>query len=274
MGAVTIDQALRKGKLLLVWVPLLSMIGLIATGIAFFKMEYIPYNIIIGLSLLISAFVVPWLWWSYQVVKWKIWAFANVSDVRTLEKRAIAMQLIWPHGSWFEKTEFKSKEQKAVIDYLYHKMEINPSKKDMVIDNSLPPELVIRFSKVAYYASVIFFCLGVFLLATENPIIGGLGIVMAIWIAYDHHRKVKKKDFVLKINNKGITLQETTIQWSSVKQYYINREGSGDSTNFFLVIETDDHDEIVPLADLASEPFTIERYLDVYRTRYERKQLN
>lgn len=274
MGAVTIEQALRKGKLLLVWVPLLSMIGLIATGIAFFDMEYIPYNIIIDVSLLISAFVIPWLWWSYQVVKWKIWAFANVSDVRTLEKRVIAMQLIWPHGSWLEKTEFKSKEQKAVIDYLYHKMEVNSSKKEKVIDNNVPAELTIRLSHIAYYASAIFLALGIFLLSAGKLIIGGVGVGMAIFIAFGHYRKTEKQAFALKVNNHGIILPQITFPWSSVSQYYIQREGSGDSAKFFLVIETtQDHDEVVPLVDLNYEPFTIERYMDVYRTRYELKQL-
>ena len=90
MGAVTLHDAIRKGRILLVWIPLVLLFGFIGLAVAAFAFPAIPYHLAIGIGLLLAAFILPWIWWSYQVVKWKIWAFANVDDVRTLEKRAIA----------------------------------------------------------------------------------------------------------------------------------------------------------------------------------------
>jgi tetratricopeptide (TPR) repeat protein len=49
-----------------------------------------------------------WLWWSFSVPKWRRWALLNASDWPELKNRAIASGLIWPDGSIFGRTEFKS----------------------------------------------------------------------------------------------------------------------------------------------------------------------
>lgn len=275
MGAVTVDEALRKGKIQLFWIPLILLIGMLLGGVALIiLLKENSYAITTAIVLIIGAFILPWVWWSYKVVKWKIWAFANVSDIRTLEKRAIAMQLIWPHGSWFEKTEFKTKQEKEVIEYLYNKLQVTSSKKEPVIDPSLPAEMIIRFSNFSYYGSGFTFLLGIYLIYAGNTIMGGIGIVMGVYLAYEHYRKTYHKKFLLKVDATGITLPTAQLPWTIVQHYYIKREGVGDTAQYFLVIETSSGlEEIISLSDIQPGAFTVERYLDVYRTRFEQKQV-
>ena len=64
------------------------------------------------------AIVLPsglaWIWWSFKVSRWRIWALQNVDDWRKLERLAVLSLLIWPRGSIFEKTEIKTNEQRAL----------------------------------------------------------------------------------------------------------------------------------------------------------------
>jgi len=58
--------------------------------------------------------LLAWVWWSREISSWRIWVLRNVDDWRSLERAAIWTGLIWPRGSIFEKTEFKSSEQRAL----------------------------------------------------------------------------------------------------------------------------------------------------------------
>jgi hypothetical protein len=58
----------------------------------------------IGLGILVGLGV-GWLWWGRNVVLWKLWAFSRVRNRQELEMRAEQGNLIWPQGSWFNRTE-------------------------------------------------------------------------------------------------------------------------------------------------------------------------
>lgn len=63
----------------------------------------------VGLPVFIIGFVLAWLWWSFSVARWRIWAFDRVRDIRALKREAVAVGLTWPDGHVFERTEIKSK---------------------------------------------------------------------------------------------------------------------------------------------------------------------
>ena len=71
-------------------------------------------DIIIAFILLVSI-AISWIWWGYQVVKWKYWAFSSVSEEEShkLYIKAIEVGLIWPSGSLFNKTEIWSKTDRV-----------------------------------------------------------------------------------------------------------------------------------------------------------------
>lgn len=70
-------------------------------------------DFIVAIAFILSIFI-SWIWWSYKIVKWKLWAFAKieVDDRYTLYERAIQVGLIWPRGSIFNKTEIWTEQDK------------------------------------------------------------------------------------------------------------------------------------------------------------------
>jgi hypothetical protein len=61
-------------------------------------------------AFVIVGFVVGWLWWSFTVPRWRRWAQEKGIDRDKLHRAALATGLVWPRGSFLEKTEFKIKE--------------------------------------------------------------------------------------------------------------------------------------------------------------------
>lgn len=70
---------------------------------------FVPITILILLSPIIAA----WIWWSFTISNWRIWALRIVDDWQALESQAI-YNLIWPRGSIFERTEIKSAEKRQL----------------------------------------------------------------------------------------------------------------------------------------------------------------
>jgi hypothetical protein len=72
----------------------------------------------IKLSLLI-AFVAAWTWWSLVLPRWRLWAYERVPSTGALQKWALAVGLVWPRGSFLERTEIKSsalRERQQVLE--------------------------------------------------------------------------------------------------------------------------------------------------------------
>jgi len=65
------------------------------------------------LSAFVAGFVLAWLWWSFSVPRWRVWAYERVSDIAELKHAAVLAGLIWPDGHIFERTEIKSAEIRA-----------------------------------------------------------------------------------------------------------------------------------------------------------------
>jgi hypothetical protein len=217
------------------------------------------------------AFTIPWLWWSLKVVSWKIWAFSNVKDGKTLERRAISRQLIWPRGNFFEKTEIKSQRDKQTLEELYRKMDASISSKEIVIDESLPHETVIDYPKSNLYVYLFLTLASVYLIYVESYLYGVLGIGFSAYSAYDLLKKLRKKEFLLKVSGTGVMLPTGSYTWSQIATYYVEKEGYGRSITYYLILEGNGFREKISLSDVNTNAFEIERYLDVYRSRYEMK---
>jgi len=114
---VTIDEAIARGRRIVNW----PVRGLLATPAVLYIVGCHTlgalvgpqtFDLAIGLSLGV-CFVAAWLWWSFQVPKWRLWAYERVEDIPELKRRAILAQLIWPDGSVFGRTEIKSASHAA-----------------------------------------------------------------------------------------------------------------------------------------------------------------
>ena len=113
-GSVSVSQAIRRGLLVVngpVFVLLVGPLGLFATLVES-RLVSRQFNWV-GLLVFFAGFLLAWLWWSYKVPKWRLWAYERVVDIALLKERAVAVGLTWPDGHTFEKTEIKSRAHAA-----------------------------------------------------------------------------------------------------------------------------------------------------------------
>jgi hypothetical protein len=54
---------------------------------------------------------VGWIWWSATVPLWREWAKHNGADEERTQLLAQRSGLVWPRGSFFEKTEFRMRKR-------------------------------------------------------------------------------------------------------------------------------------------------------------------
>jgi hypothetical protein len=52
-----------------------------------------------------SGFLLAWLAWSVLIPPWRLWAYKRVNNIEALKAHAVAAQLIWPEGHFFQRTE-------------------------------------------------------------------------------------------------------------------------------------------------------------------------
>jgi DNA-directed RNA polymerase subunit M/transcription elongation factor TFIIS len=108
---ISIEAAIGKGKKYINSPLPFVFLGTILLGM--YGMKYSLWFIVFSI---VGGFVMSWLYWSIAITKWRIWAFSNVENICDLEREAIKHQLIWQRGSIFEKTEIRSKNEKALIE--------------------------------------------------------------------------------------------------------------------------------------------------------------
>jgi hypothetical protein len=78
-------------------------------------------NLTLALLFLLSPIILAWLWWSWTITDWRIWALQHADSWPDVELLAIADLLIWPRGSIFEKTEIKWAEKRKLEQALIAK---------------------------------------------------------------------------------------------------------------------------------------------------------
>ena len=61
------------------------------------------------LPVLGASFFLGWAWWSFALPRWRIWAYERVESTGEVHVRALASGLVWPRGSFPERTEFQSR---------------------------------------------------------------------------------------------------------------------------------------------------------------------
>ncbi|MFT6741779.1 MAG: ABC-type transport system involved in Fe-S cluster assembly fused permease/ATPase subunit, partial [Paraglaciecola sp.] len=110
----TINHVLKKKHLEVTFVSCLLMFGIPVLLFFILPFALIKEHTIIGVLIgILFSWVAAWLWWSYRIVKWRIWAFESINkkDWSKLESKAVAQLLTWSIGHKFEKVEFRSKNE-------------------------------------------------------------------------------------------------------------------------------------------------------------------
>ena len=113
MEKLSVDKAISAGIKKIMLPSMAMLFGFIGSTLAIGKsFEMSSAFMISGLALGITS---GWLWWSYSVVKWKVWAYPIVEDLHELKIEAIQRGLIWGDNSIFNKTEIWTQKEKETV---------------------------------------------------------------------------------------------------------------------------------------------------------------
>jgi len=58
-----------------------------------------------GIVVAVLGWLSAWLWWSWFIPQWRTWAHSRGADPEVLQALGEEANLIWPKGSFFERTE-------------------------------------------------------------------------------------------------------------------------------------------------------------------------
>lgn len=265
MNNITVDEALKKGRIKLVYLPMIITFGIIGCGF------FLSYKNILGGWIILASFLIGfvsgWLSWSYFVVEWKIWAYENVKNINELQRKAVNEKLIWDNGSWFEKTEFKNYQQKQKLKQLEKKFLEKDIYKD---DFSVPKETIIFYSRITIIFFLIIY-LGTSLLGAyfllEQEYFGLLFLGFGLYLSYEQFKKLKDKSPQIVINDKGIKLKsEKLIYWNKIYNDRVYSQSNGKRSTSYLAF----NDEKIEIDDLEIKFEKLENLLHIYRVRYEK----
>lgn len=265
MEEVTVEQALRRGKWQLKYLPMIITFGCIGGGF-FLSAQNIFGGWIIPVCFFVG-FSMGWFVWSYFVMEWKIWAYENVRNIHELQRKAVEEKLIWENGSWFEKTEFKNYEQKEKLKQLGEKF----LEKDIFKDDiSVPKETIIYYSKITISVFLIFFLgtsfLGIYLLV-EKEYFGLVLLILGLYLSFDQFNKLKDNAPQIIVNDKGIKLKnENLTPWNRIYNDRVFSQSNGKKSTNYLAF----NDEKIAIDELAIKFNELENMLHVYRVRYEK----
>lgn len=268
---ITVADALNKGKIKLVYLPMCLLFLSIGSGFFLQHLQIldgwiIPVSFVVG-------FILSWLAWSYFVAEWKIWAFENVRNVHELKRKAIEQKLIWNDESWFNKTQIISYEQKQKLNYLDKKFLEKDVYKD---DLNVPKETFIHYSKASLIFGIViglaFVIGGFYFFETNDQIIvvllfGALGSYFFI----SSLLKLFSKSPRIILSSEGILLHKNELmKWEYITKEMTEIRSSGKHTNYYLVFYYKNKQQEMQIDDLEIDNDKLENLLQVYRVRFEK----
>jgi hypothetical protein len=114
---VSLEEAIARGHRFVNY-PVFALLAapavlLITLGKRFEDILGTQFTARLEIAFFVVCFCGAWLWWSYAVPRWRLWAYQRVEDIQSLKRLAIEQKLVWPDGSIFERTEIKSKAHAA-----------------------------------------------------------------------------------------------------------------------------------------------------------------
>jgi len=267
---VSVDEALARGHKMVTYTGVLALFG--GLGLTFFLGIKFAQHVWIWPAGLVTSLALPWLVWSLQVTKWKVWAFSNVRNVHELKRRAIREKLIWDDKSFFNRTEI----WKATDKEKWKLLELKFRRKDELVfeeDLTVPYETIIYYARGKNYAQmfmmVLFSGAGIYLLLhSDSYILGGLVFVMGLFMVVREFRQANNTDPQITLNGNGIeTVSTPFYSWEDVTDEDVDMVSSGRSTEHYLVYNHPEGSEHLQIDDYGIEAKELRRLLRLYRGR-------
>lgn len=269
---VTVNEAIEKGQKMVNYPVVVVMIVGVAFSIFLFTIEI--HKAIAITFFILSIFIFPWLYWSFAIVYWRIWAFSNVRNVHELKRQAIEGKLIWPDDSIFNKTEIRSARQQKNLDQLELKFKLHDTYEPIHDDGSLPNELKIYNSKLSKYlhlaGSFLFILFGLYLILTNDSVSGLLIFGTGAYFFYDNNKIVLVEPQII-INHKGIKVTNFKfVPWNKISYIRLELRGSGKYAKWNLVYKKKrgmEYSQESLLENLECTKDELEDYIKIYQQR-------
>lgn len=270
--SITVNQAVFKGKLTLLYSKLFIFFLFIAFGI--FSVYLFRIHFAVGLFAgIIIGYMAMKIYWKYASRNWQIWAFESVNNVHELKRKAIELDFITTNFILDEKVDSKDSIHIQRINYIRKRFEVNDKVYD---DLSTPKEIQIFISKPI---SVLVFIVGLgFIFSALFSyfkfnfelinlvllfVVGFLFVISSVKI-------LAQKDPEIVMNINGIQIRKQNfIPWNDIQSCYVeNRKMSGNNyRSNFLIIILNQHQIEHQIDGLKIKPDLIDNYIQVYILR-------
>lgn len=266
---ISVDEALSKGQRMLNIPVFIISFVFFTMGIVFLILKVWP--IWVTFVSIILGFILSWLWWSFMITKWRLWAFENVRNVHELKKRAIQNKLIWPDGSIYEKTEIRNKTETDK----WNSLQIKFKKEDVFQDDSsIPDEVKIFYSKSKNFFEMLVMigCLafGFYgIVFKDNYILGFALVLIGAYFSFKEYKEATNIDPQIILNDKGLkTISSKFYEWKDIHNDEVIRQGSGKNTTHNLVFNHPDGAVNLKIDDFNTDFKKLNKLLIHYRNKY------
>lgn len=269
---VSVKKAIKRGTILLVVAPLIAMTIVFGTVI-FLMIQKILDGPLVIVLMLVAGISAGWLVWSFNVVRWKLWAYENVRNVHELNRKAIEANLIWPDGSWSNKTEIWTYTQKQKFNRLKKKFDLADEYHD---DLFIPKETRLFYSKNEVYLG---FLIGSFLLFlffyTYSEKLNFIMLLLPLLGFYFIYRGFKKfrgrNQPQLILDDKGIYIEKFRRKylWDKIIEVTVSVDKSGSYLNLQYIEE-----EAIPLDTFHREEEDTENAYHLHNIATEINEFN
>lgn len=267
---MTTNKAIRRGQLLINVPVLIIILGtpglcLYLVSLEILESQYVLLGFLVG-------FLFAWLYWSFAITQWRIWALSKTEDPFELRLQAENVGLIWPEGSFFEKTEIRTSRQNHLIQELEKQKRASAKRKAIKDDNSIPKATTIKYSKINAVFNLL---LPLFMTYVGLAIIFDSSKTLAFFIlglsAYSFFKSFKK--FVInfpsdiKLDEVGITYRGRNYRWNDLSEVKAFSIGYGKNQSYHLRIKSSHKTLNIDITEYSTSVARLRHIIKIYKGR-------
>jgi len=275
--SITVDQAIKKGRWLLFWAPILILLGgtalLACTFLYFIAGDKIWVNIICTIAIFTLPASLCMIYYFIMLPRWRIWAFSNVRNVHELKQRAILRQIYPKDGSFIWRLEIKKAEQKQQITELERRFDVADMFND---DPNIPSETTYCYSPILSFFYFLFSVASVtatvFFIINREWWLSIILLASTIFLVrMSYQRYMLNGQVLLKICDDGIaTIDDGFFPWQEIENEQVFFVGAGQASYYGVSFEVYGKKITISMKEITGlSTYKIDQVLRTYRGRYE-----
>jgi hypothetical protein len=236
---VSVDQALTKGRQMLLMPRIVMIIGLFFFMFPF-ALLFIAITgerdlttktwLVFATVLIINSFIffyLPFRFWSKRTTRWKLWAFSHVNDVEELRRASRKASLCSGYGSFLDNIQIHS----ALERDQWRRLQQRTGEPDVFIDDTgTDSETIIYYSTARLLMNIFFYLFilaagivaEIFDFSSEKSstfliLVGALMIISSLFLIVRSVIDLSRHQPRIILNDFGIfTVQTGFIRWDNV----------------------------------------------------------